>query len=136
MTIRGDLAKVDIGKYCIVTSNATICPYEKKLESGVRHIPITIGDFVLVGKGSQVQAARIGSFVDIGDNCEISKDCMLSDCCRILENTVLAPGTVVPPFAIFGGSPGVMVGRLPGSFQRTMAEFMKDYYNLFASDRH
>lgn len=31
---------------------------------------------------------------------------MLKDCCKILDNTVLPPETVVPPFTVFSGCPG------------------------------
>lgn len=32
--------------------------------------------------------------------------CVLKDCCKILDNTVLPPETVVPPFTVFSGCPG------------------------------
>ncbi|XP_037596517.1 dynactin subunit 5 isoform X2 [Cebus imitator] len=31
--------------------------------------------------------------------------CVLKDCCKILDNTVLPPETVVPPFTVFSGCP-------------------------------
>jgi hypothetical protein len=36
-----------------------------------------------------------------------SKRCILKDCCEVREGTVLSPDTVVPPFAVFSGSPGL-----------------------------
>lgn len=32
--------------------------------------------------------------------------CVLKDCCMVADNTVLAPETVVPAFAVFSGCPG------------------------------
>ena len=36
-----------------------------------------------------------------------SKRCVLHDCCEVLPGSVLPPDTVVPPFAVFGGVPGM-----------------------------
>ena len=38
-----------------------------------------------------------------------SRSCILKDCCKVLDNTVLPPETVVPPFTVFGGSPGTIL---------------------------
>lgn len=38
--------------------------------------------------------------------------CMLRDCCVLLDGTELSPDTVVPPFTVFGGVPGRIVGEL------------------------
>lgn len=38
--------------------------------------------------------------------CAQGRRCVLKDCCKILDNTVLPPETVVPPFTVFSGCPG------------------------------
>lgn len=43
-------------------------------------------------------------------SCVQGRRCLLKDCCRIEDGTVLAPDTIVPPFCVFGGSPGTERG--------------------------
>lgn len=85
--------------------------------------------------------------------------CVLKDCCKILDNTVLPPETVVPPFTVFSGCPGqphststlwtwptsvmclpVLVspsrsglfsGELPECTQDLMIDVTKSYYQKF-----
>ncbi|XP_023375861.1 dynactin subunit 5, partial [Pteropus vampyrus] len=57
--------------------------------------------------------------------------CVLKDCCRILDNTVLPPETVVPPFTVFSGCPGLFSGELPECTQELMIDVTKSYYQKF-----
>jgi dynactin-5 len=104
---------------------------------GFAFFPLTIGENVMIGESSIVEAASIGRNVQIGKDCIIvggdilcfcaaltalvpsakSKRCILKDCCCILDGTILAPDTTVPPFTIFGGSPGE-TGRQQLRYQR------------------
>ncbi len=76
------------------------------------------------------------------------KRCILKDCCVILDDTVLAPGTVVPSYTVFGGSPGIgqaaagdwrltftptgrLLRKLPHSFQLSWSEHVKSFYEHF-----
>ncbi len=68
--------------------------------------PVHIGDHVFIEEDCVIIAAQIGSYVHIGKNAVIGRRCLLKDCCAIAEKAVLAPDTVVPPFAIMAGSPG------------------------------
>ena len=87
-----------------------------------------MGDHIIIGEGSIINAQSIGSYVHIGKNCIIvshthvnvgraaftfvllqSHSCILKDCCRVEDNVVLAPDTVVPLFTVFSGSPGAVV---------------------------
>ncbi|XP_042708962.2 dynactin subunit 5 isoform X4 [Chrysemys picta bellii] len=57
--------------------------------------------------------------------------CVLKDCCKILANTVLPPETVVPPFTVFSGCPGLFSGELPECTQELMMDVTKSYYQKF-----
>uniref|UniRef100_A0A8C7K3Q5 Dynactin subunit 5 n=1 Tax=Oncorhynchus kisutch TaxID=8019 RepID=A0A8C7K3Q5_ONCKI len=59
--------------------------------------------------------------------------CVLKDCCKILDNTVLPPETVVPPFTVFSGCPGLFSGELPECTQDLMIDVTKSYYQKFLS---
>lgn len=88
--IRGDLANVKTGRYCIISKEAVIRPPYKKFSKGwviilecnlflfnwilcfsVAFFPLTVGDNVYVGEKSIINAAVVGSYVYIGKNCVI-----------------------------------------------------------------
>ncbi|XP_077489849.1 dynactin 5, p25 subunit isoform X2 [Amblyomma americanum] len=129
--IRGDLANVRIGRHCVISSRSVIRPPFKKFSKGVAFFPLHIGDHVFIGEGTVVNAGHVGSFVYIGKNCVIGRRSVLKDCCMIEDNTVLAPETVVPAFAVFSGSPGLFAGELPECTQDLMTDFTKAYYHHF-----
>jgi len=114
--IRGDLANVNIGRYCTLGERSVIRPSYKRFKGGIAFFPVTIGDYVEIGEDCLISAATIGSFVKVGRNCVISKRCIIKDCCEIEDGTVLPPDTVVPPFTKFGGCPGRLAGsELPAT---------------------
>ncbi len=69
--VRGDLAKVKIGKYCLILENCVIRPSFKILSGGLSFFPTQIGSYTHIGKNCVIEALKIGSFVHIGDNCII-----------------------------------------------------------------
>lgn len=129
--IRGDLANVRIGRHCIISKRAVIRPPFKKFSKGVAFFPLHIGDHVLIGEDSIINAAQVGSYVHIGKNCVIGRRCVLKDCCAIADNTVLPPETVVPPFTYFSGSPGLATRELPECTQELMIDVTRSYYSHF-----
>lgn len=66
--IRGDLANVRCGRYCVIGKNSVIRPPYKQFSKGIAFFPMHIGDHVFIGEGAVVAAATIGSFVYIGKN--------------------------------------------------------------------
>jgi dynactin-5 len=69
--VRGDLAKVRIGKYCLILENSVIRPSCKLLSGGLSFFPTQIGSYTHIGKDCVIEALKIGSYVHIGDNCII-----------------------------------------------------------------
>ncbi|RZC43146.1 dynactin subunit 5 [Asbolus verrucosus] len=133
--IRGDLANVRTGRYCIISKEAVIRPPYKKFSKGVAFFPLTMGDHVFVGERSVVSAAVVGSYVYIGKNCVIGRRCILKDCCVIEDNTILAPETVVPPFTRCRGSPGTNVSDLPECQADLMVDYTRSYYQHFQPNK-
>mmetsp|Transcript_2454 Transcript_2454/g.3588 ORF Transcript_2454/g.3588 Transcript_2454/m.3588 type:complete len:202 (+) Transcript_2454:115-720(+) len=133
--IRGDLATVDLGKNCIICENSVIRPPDQRYPGKLVYIPLKIGDYCIIEKNSIIQAAKIADFVHVGQNCVIGKRSMVSSCVKILDNTVLAPNTVCPPFTVFGGSPGKVVGRLPPSFQHYCIDQTVTFYKNFVEEK-
>lgn len=111
--IRGDLANVRTGRYCIISKNAIIRPPFKKFSRGVAFFPLTMGDHVFVGERAVINAAIVGSYIYIGKNAVIGRRCVLKDCCYIEDGAVVPPETVVPSFTRFAGNPAKCVEDLP-----------------------
>ena len=94
------------------------------------YYPTKIGDYVSVGAGSILEAASVGNGVEIGNNCIIvcrpngppsgiltweiqGAFAIIKDCAKIADNSVVAPGTVVPSLCEWGGSPGSSPSPIP-----------------------
>lgn len=71
-----------------------------------------IGHYVTVGAGTVLKSCRIDDLVIIGEKCTILEGAMVE------ANTVLEPGTVVPPYARipsgqkWGGNPAKFIANL------------------------
>ncbi|GLV35621.1 Dynactin 5 p25 subunit [Carabus blaptoides fortunei] len=133
--IRGDLANVRAGRYCIISKNSVIRPPCKKFSKGVAFFPLSMGDHVFVGENSVVNAAQVGSYVHIGKNVVIGRRSILKDCCIIEDNTILSPETVVPPFTRYSGSPGKCIGEAPECMQDLMIDYTRSYYQHFVPNK-
>jgi dynactin-5 len=72
---------------------------------------VKLGDYVSIGAGSVVEAASIGNMVQIGRDCVVGALCILRDCVKIEDGSVVAPGTTIPSFSIYAGSPGRSLQR-------------------------
>jgi dynactin-5 len=97
------------------------------MDSQFTFYPVRISDFVHIGKRCIIEAAQIGSGVEIGDNCIIvrhtlylallprgllmrkGKFVIIKDLAVILPDTVLPEGTVVPSFSVWSGNPGTFL---------------------------
>ncbi|CAH0715722.1 unnamed protein product, partial [Brenthis ino] len=123
--IRGDLASVKTGRFCIISKGSVIRPPFKKFSKGVAFFPLQMGDHVYVGENTVVNAAVVGSYVYIGKNVVIGRRCVLKDCCMIEDNSVLPAETVVPSFARYSGNPARLITTLPEATPDLMTEFTK-----------
>ncbi|KAF3086097.1 hypothetical protein TWF569_004761 [Orbilia oligospora] len=131
--IRGDLRRlvpqgqnaaavaIAVGRYCFLSKSCLLRPPSKTYRGQFSYYPMKLGDHVFVGEGSVVEAAVIGSYVNIGKNCVIGKFSIIKDCVRIEDGTVIAPNSVIPSFSSVEGHPGIVVEELP----ETAAEMLE-----------
>jgi len=104
---------VAIGRYCFLSKGCCLRPPGKVFKGSFSHYPLKIGDHVYVGPGSVVEAALIGSHVNIGAECVIGKFAIIKDYVRILEGTVVPANMVVPSFSVVAGRPGRVIEEIP-----------------------
>jgi len=138
--VRGDLAEqIEIGDNCVIGEGTVLRPSDQPTNDdnkdasgsanpGLIFLPMKIGNYVIISKGSVVRSAVIGSHVYIGENCIIQQRCVLHSCCMVMPGTILSRGSVIPPFMVYGGVPGRCVGRLPPSFQFEMEEMCNEFH--------
>jgi acetyltransferase-like isoleucine patch superfamily enzyme len=137
---------VAIGKYCII--NGILKP-PSKVRIDAYSVDIQICIFVLSDKDRRlcpnrtvffltlinfyrdciIEAASIGSHVKISRSSIIGRFAIIKDCCWIMEDSVLAPNTVVAPFSIMQGNPARCVGELGEGWGEVREEFCGDYYH-------
>ena len=132
--LRGDLAQIRIGKYSTIKRGSVLHPGFKTLAKGFAFFPLVIGENVMIGEDTVISAAQIGSFSYVGNNCILGSGSVLKECCWIEDNTVLPPETVVAPFRVYAGNPGLPVRELPECSQDLIIELTRGYYKHFIAD--
>ncbi|EDV30722.1 uncharacterized protein Dana_GF14899 [Drosophila ananassae] len=134
--IRGDLANVRAGRYCVISKDSVIRPPYKQFSKGIAFFPMHIGDHVFIGEGAVVSAATIGSCVYIGKNAIIGRRCTLKDCCVIEDGAVLPPETTVSSYMRYTKKGTIEGGQgnpyfVPAAMQEEMINYTKSFYEHF-----
>ncbi|KYN40321.1 Dynactin subunit 5, partial [Trachymyrmex septentrionalis] len=139
--IRGDLANVRTGRYCIISKNAVIRPPFKKFSRGVAFFPLTMGNHVFVGERAVVNAALVGSYVYIGKNAIIV--CIITFTCQIeftffpltMGNHVFVEESIIVVNAALDSCWRSVLKdccHIEDSAVVTMVDFTKNYYEHFS----
>ncbi|KAK5973365.1 actin, partial [Trichostrongylus colubriformis] len=129
--IRGDLAAIRSGRFCIIRKGTLIRPSSKKFSKGVTLFPVHIGDHVMIEEDCVISAAQICSFVHIGAGSVIGGSAVLKECCRVLPGSVVAADSVFPPYSTIAGNPARVIGQEPECTEDLMTEATKQYYDNF-----
>ncbi|KAL4466809.1 hypothetical protein ABPG74_010406 [Tetrahymena malaccensis] len=134
--IRGDLGRINLGKYLILCEGVTLRPsYQVQANDQIKYSHITIGDYVIIDSNSIIQAQKIGSNVHIGKNCIIGHRANISDNVKILDDTIIPPDTVIPPYTVYGGKPARYIAELPETVSYIHREQAIKYYKSFQPKR-
>lgn len=63
VAMRGDMANIRCGRFCIIGSRTTIRPGNKKFSKGVTLMPVHIGDHVYIEENCVIAAAQVGGLI-------------------------------------------------------------------------
>jgi dynactin-5 len=129
--IRGDLSTITVGNHCYIGENTVVRPCSKMIATGVTYFPLRIGSNVVIDEDCIVMAAEIGDFVFVGKNSIIGQSSVIKNCCYIMENSVLAPDTIAPPFSILSGNPAKVIGKMPINTSQIMSDLTNEIYYKF-----
>ena len=106
--IRGDFAKIKIGKNVAIEDNCVI-------HSGSPSAPtvgVTIGGNVHIGHGAVINCRRIGNNVLIGMNATILHDAEIGDFCVIGAGCLVSEGMQIPDKSFVVGIPAQIKGEV------------------------
>lgn len=129
--IRGDLKRISsrssntisIGNDCILFEGCVIrppwkksydvVPYPSLNSNGIdndpkvrlNYFPVQIGNNVIIGEDSIVEASEIGPYTIIGANCIIGKMVSIGDHVKIADGSYVPPFSVIPSGSILIGNP-------------------------------
>ena len=157
--LRGDLASIRMGRYCIIKKNTYLLPSEllieealleekgekttkttkktktKNTKEGIHQkrtkIPMSIGNMTFIDSNCHIKAAYIGCNVHIGENVEIGARSVIKDNVIIEANTIIPPDAVIPPFAHVRGQPYRIVGEVSPAYPSIYPLQRKQFYSKF-----
>lgn len=129
--IRGDLATIEIGVHCLLSSHSILRPPPQRSRSTLSYIPQQLSDYVFIGAHTVCEAASVGPYTSIGQHCIVGKRAVIGTCCQLRDGCVLVEQTVCPPLSVWDGNPGRMVGRLPDCWRDMWMEHCRQYFKHF-----
>ncbi|MDD3122363.1 MAG: gamma carbonic anhydrase family protein [Candidatus Izemoplasmatales bacterium] len=103
-TIRGDMARVEIGKYTNIQDNAVIHTNT--------NLPTIIGHSVTVGHSAIIHAATVKDHALIGMGSIILDGAVISEYAMVGAGCLVPPGKIVPPRTLVLGNPMRIVREL------------------------
>ncbi|MBS7655852.1 gamma carbonic anhydrase family protein [Candidatus Bathyarchaeota archaeon] len=134
--LRGDVAKITIGKYSNIQENVIIHGgdiYEGDELKG--HLPVEIGDYVTVAHGAVIHGCKIGNIVLIGIRAIIFEGSVIGEGSIIGMNSTLLENTKVPPKSIVVGTPGKVIKTIDDLTYLRIKKHAQQYYELAKSHK-
>jgi len=129
VTIRGDINRIQIGKYTNVQDGSTIHvdrPRPGQPEWG----PTIIGEYVTIGHNAIVHTATIEDACLIGMGAIVLDGSVIGKGSIIGAGALVPPNTVIPPFSMVLGTPGKVVKTLLPESYEDRIKHAKNYYAL------
>eukprot|EP00331_Platyophrya_macrostoma_P012353 CAMPEP_0176425650 /NCGR_PEP_ID=MMETSP0127-20121128/11502_1 /TAXON_ID=938130 /ORGANISM="Platyophrya macrostoma, Strain WH" /LENGTH=254 /DNA_ID=CAMNT_0017806825 /DNA_START=95 /DNA_END=859 /DNA_ORIENTATION=+ len=121
--IRGDINKVNIGKYCSIGDN-TVIHTAGSLPTGIP-ASVNIGDNVWIQSNCTLYSCDISDTVVIGHKSVILEGARLEHGCAIGPNSVVPPGRIIPANQLWAGNPVEYVRDLGKAELQQIAHTLK-----------
>ncbi len=122
VTVRGDVNRIEIGKYSNIQDNACIHVSDTH--------PCIVGDYVTVGHCALLHACTIEDHALIGMGSVVLDGAVVGRGAIVAAGAVVTKNTVVPPFTIVAGIPAKVIKKLPENTDSTHHQAVK-YENLW-----
>jgi carbonic anhydrase/acetyltransferase-like protein (isoleucine patch superfamily) len=125
--IRGDCAKVKIGRNTNIQDNVTLHADEGS--------PLIIGDYVTVGHNAVIHGCTIGDDCLIGIGAVVLDDAHVQSGSVIASGSVVKEGGVIRPFCLASGSPAEVKKELGPERSKKNRQNARTYMELAKSHR-
>lgn len=127
VAIRGDVAKVSIGRGSNVQDNAVVhCD---------SHVPNVIGEDVSIGHGAIVHGISVGDGTLIGMGATVLGGTRIGRRCLIAAGAVVPPNLEVPDDSVVMGVPGKII-RPTSEKERAYLAWLAPHYVMLARLHH
>jgi carbonic anhydrase/acetyltransferase-like protein (isoleucine patch superfamily) len=106
--IRGDVAKINIGKYTNIQDNCTVHGTRAnhvQNKTGDNGGPTNIGEYVTIGHNTIIHACTIKDYAFVGMGCVVMDQAIISDNSMLAAGAVLTPGKIIKSGEIWAGNP-------------------------------
>ena len=134
--IRGDVARITIGKYSNIQDNVVIHGgdiYEGDILKG--NIPVEIGDYVTVAHAAVVHGSKVEDVSLIGIRAIVYEGSIIGEGSIVGMNATLLENTIVPARSIIVGTPAKVIKTVDDITYSMIKKHALRYYELAKSHK-
>ncbi len=134
--IRGDVAKITIGKYSNIQDNAVLHGGDVYEGDNLKnHLPVEIGDYVTVAHGSVVHGSKVEDVSMIGIRAIVFEGSVIGEGSIVGMNAVVLENSKIPPRSIVVGVPAKVVKRVDDITYSRLKKHALWYHELAKSHK-
>ena len=134
--IRGDVAKITIGRYSNIQDNVVIHGgdvYEGDILKG--HLPVEIGDFVTVAHGAVVHGSKIEDVSLIGIRAIVYEGSIVGEGSVVGMNATVLEYTKIPKRSVVVGTPAKVIKSVDDVAYSRIRKHALRYHDLAKSHK-